>query len=207
MQKILFILLIFSLFSCLQAYSKKIIFSAFSTTERAQNSLSMYAQTDSYKELYKLSLEHNFKVYTRASGKYFIVVAEPLLSQEVGVLVYDLVKKEYKGTYLNNYEAPKNEVAIKTTLQKSKEIVEKKEPIQAKQEAKQIIEVPQKEKKTQEKVKTPQVIEEKENKKSLEKTKEFAMDILDILMYIAIVLILMVVIYYFRKFKRIYDEY
>ena len=182
--------------SSLQAYSKKIILSAFSNDANAQRSLEMFKKTKAYGELYKLSKKADFKIYVRESGKYYIVVAEPILLREVGVQAYHIVKKEYKNAYLNAYEVPKNITEKDAVEVKKVKILEATKEVQT-------LKVEKKELKPQ----LDKNIIVADNADSIEKSIDFAMDLIDILKYVAIFIVFMVLVYYYRKFKRIYDEY
>jgi len=59
-----------------------------------------------YKKLEKLSIENNFKVYVRESGKFFIVVAEPFYDRKIAIKAYKLIKIKYKNLYANLYTPP-----------------------------------------------------------------------------------------------------
>jgi len=208
--------------------------------ERAEKSLKNFQNTKSFVELNSLGVENGFEIYTRASGKYFIVVVEPLLSREVGIKAFKLAKTEYKGAYLNRYEpaviepeeiveevskeelVPKNEKKVVTeekavVEEEKKQVIVKDETIKPVEkievQEKQISVAP-----VQEKIEsvvetnntqTPQKVVQEINKpkQSVEKTKEFALDILDILFYLVLLVVFGVIVYYYIKFKRIYDQY
>lgn len=217
MRKLLLLTLLLFMVSSLQAYSKKIILSAFSNADNAKRSLEMFKETASYKELSKLNKTNSFKVYVRESGKYHIVVAEPILVEKIGTKAYEIVTKEYKNAYLNDYEVPQ---ILK--VEKQKKFV-KNEIIQEK-----VVKLPEVTPKVQSpKIEEVNITELKEEAKplnvgktkidknvtvidntdSMEKSVDFTTDIIDTLKYIAIFLIFMVLVYYYREFKRIYDEY
>lgn len=168
MKKIIFILFLFSIFTSLHAYSKKIVFSTFTDHENANKNLEKFEKTQTYKTIYSLSKKHNFKIYTRKSGKYFIVVAEPLNSQKLLTQTYALAQVEYKDAYYIDSEI--------SQLSKEKKKVEK--------ETKKI-----------------------ELETTLEKKEDFNISSVDILLYFTIVLILGVIIFFYIKLKRIYDQY
>jgi len=212
MRKILLLMLLLFMVSSLQAYSKKIILSAFSSDANAQRSLEMFKKTRSYAELYKLSKKANFKIYVRESGKYHIVVAEPILSRELGVEAYHIVKKEYKNAYLNAYEVPKQIIEKEAVEVKKVKIIEAPKKVQTLKVEKQVIEESPKEVNTTEIKKELKSSLDRtsivaDNADSIEKSIDFAMDLIDILKYVAIFIVFMVLLYYYRKFKRIYDEY
>ena len=222
MKKILFFTLLIALTSSLQAYSKKIIFATFTSNKNAQKSLKSFQKTSEYKKLSKLSIDNSFQVYVRASGNYFIVVAEPFYDRKIAVQAYKLIKIKYENLYANIYTPPEKQlnnevekplhvekkivkVAVKKELIKKKVDTEVQKPETLHVEKKIIKTVVKKElpkKSVEVKIQKTEVQEE-----SLIKTMGFAMDILDILKYLAITLLFGTLTYYFIKFKRIYDEY
>jgi len=252
MKKIILVALLLSLFSSLHAYSKKIIFSAFSNMENAQRSLQGFKETNSYKEIESLAKANNFIVHARISGRYYIVVAEPFYSKDVAKKAFRLGKKEYRNAYMNTYEAPtkpEERVVVKTSTEELKSIekhveVEKKEKVEQEKnttvvqikssqelelkekELNEIQEIDKNETKetieefndSQEMEKTEEldtnlseikktIAEQNKTKISVERTKEFAFSVLDTLLYLFLATIFGVAIFYFVKFKRVYDEY
>lgn len=211
-------MLIFSLFTTLHAYSKKIILSSFSNMENAQKSLEEFKKTSSYKQINALEKTNDFKIYPRASGKYFIVVIEPLLSKELGYEVYRLAKQEYKHAYPISYEPP-----VITPVVEIEETPELEEQIDIENETKPIIEQNETKPIVLEKNETKPIVLEKNEtkpvivpvKKEQEKTvfkveenqSKDNLTILDYIFYAFLVLLLSVFIFYFIKFKRLYDEY
>ena len=216
MKKVLFLSFLFVAVTSLEAYSKKIIFATFSNEQNAQKSLNSFEKTESYEKLKKLSLKHDFKIYTRASGRFYIVVAEPFFQRKTAVKAYKIIKQKYKNLYANIYTPPetqqvdsnksllkdnKKEKVVKVEEKDTKILKVAKVPVKS-------IQITTLEKKKAETLEVKAVEEEiivKE--KSLEKTVDFAMDILDILLYLSVVIFLGVIIYYYIKLKRIYDEY
>lgn len=236
MKKISLFVLIFLLSSSLYGYSKKIIFSAFSNMQNAQRSLQGFKETNSYQKLDALAKANDFTIHARVSGRYYIVVAEPFFSESTAQEAFRIGKKEYRNAYMNTYEPPeepKKKLVKEPLIKKVPEIKKPDKPvkidkeesvvvqeikksikIQKPQEIKNIekneTKVVVKELKTVETEKTEiEKIVEEHNKtnNSLEKTKEFAFNILDILLYLFLAIILGVIIFYFIKFKRVYDEY
>jgi len=201
---LLFVLFLLVIGSSLEAYSKKIIMSTFSNSENANKSLSTFKKTSSYAKLSSLAEKNNFEIYVRQSGKYYIVVAEPILSRDVGIKAYSLVKNEYKNPYLNLYTQAEPKVQKKIEKFPSKEIDKELSTVSKKDIVK-----------SQEISNSPKILEKKSDDIELESkesqrvgnTMSFAMDIFTILKYIAMFLVFLVLVYYYRKFKRIYDEY
>jgi len=248
MKKILFLILILSLTTLLQAYSKKIIFVSFSSEKRALNSLNLFKKSSNYKKLDKLAKENDFKIYTRASGKYYIVVAEPLLLRSVGVQAYKLIKKSYKHAYPAPYvplvveekivvkekikEKPKPKKEVVKVVQKQKMPTIPKDINKTKEVVKPVIkEIDKEEAKEKSVAQREIIIDEMINKgDKLEdlnlELKEFVLKIVtnimdnfnnisldfnldnwSILKYLSIFFVLLILLYYYIKFKRIYDEY
>ena len=166
MKKIIFLVFLFLAFTSLHAYSKKIVFTTFMKQENAKTSLQDFQKTLTYKEIDTLGKKYDFKIHTRESGKYFIVVAEPFKSKKLLQKVYNLAQVEYKDAYYINYELSKVNLEAK--------IVKKDENI---------------------------------SQHSIKKEDEVDIDVIDVLLYLSIALILSAVIFFYRKFKRIYDQY
>jgi hypothetical protein len=208
----LFILLIL-LGTNLEAYSKKIIFASFTRMSNAQDSLDSFKKSSKYKKIDKLSKENNFKVYVRTSGKYHIVVAEPFLKKSLAQEVYRLAKSNYKHAYISPYVA----------VLKKEKVIEKKEPpkVLVKKEKETPAPPPKNNlKKEQPKEQQPKEQAKEQPKEKILAQKEIALkaiksmkkkveylDIESIVKYFFIFLVLSILFYYYRKFKRIYDEY
>jgi len=219
MRKIpLLTLLLLLMASSMQAYSEKIILSTFSNEANAKKSLESFKKTASYEELSGLAKKNDFKIYARESGRYHIIVIEPIRSKKVRLQAYDIVKKDYKKAYVSRCAIPKKSEPKKLQV-KQKEIIKKEVP---KLEKPKPLESPQKVKKENVKESKPQValkanheknvrVEKKiainDNADSIAKTIDFAMDLVSLLKYAVIFLVFAVLLYYYRKFKRIYDEY
>ena len=196
----------------------------FSTQERADKMIN--SLPDRSPTVYKLAKKYKFNFKIRASGKYYILVAEVFKSKKVLNKSFKVIKRRFKGAYSNNYVAVKKpEVKKVLYVEKPKPSVKPK-PLVKKVPVKKII---VEEKKIVKKVKVKQkeikkeVIVKKEKVLHVEKPKpkpvvqeKISLDInkyLEIFQeyfrwYYAVLLILgSVGFYYYRKFKRIYDEY
>jgi len=92
--------LTFLLFSSTLFAQSKVIIAAFKTKESAQKGLELYKQTNSYKKMFLLRSEDNFKIYTRPSGKYFVLVAEKFHKKEVAQKVLHYAQEIFKKAYL-----------------------------------------------------------------------------------------------------------
>lgn len=233
MKFIMGIILFIILNSSLQAYSKKIILSTFSTQEKAQKRLKSFEKSGrKYSELIKLAKKNSFKIYVRESGKYHIIVVEPILNKNVLNKAIKIAKLNFKHAYANSYTPPTIE-----DKHKSKDVQKKSMPIAIEKEAielntsKEISTTLKEEVALQHPVvqdvgmdvnKTEQepmirLSEEKnttivESKEILELVEEVVkeskeLDIGMILKWILFLVIISTASYYFIKFKRIYDEY
>ncbi len=201
MRKIpLLTLLLLFMASLTQAYSTKIILSTFSNDANAKRSLEAFKKTTSYKELYKLSKKNDFKVYVRESGSYHIVVVEPIYSREVGCESHKIAKQEYDNSYLSPYKTPKKS-ELRKPEETPKKIVKKEVPKLEKPKPSESLQKVKKEKVMEKKIAI------KDNADSIAKTIDFAMDLVSLLKYAGIFLVFAILLYYYRKFKRIYDEY
>ena len=214
MKNLTLLLLTIFISSNLQAYSKKIILSSFVNKHDAEKSFKKYQTSSSFSKLDTLSKKHHFKIYVRPSGKYYIIVAEPLLSKKVRTQAYAYAKSYYKNAYSNNYTQAKK--LKQTTIKKITKL--KLEPKTIKRPVENIIPIL---------VKTPLKVQTAEVDKSIQnsitqvktvkvapKKDQFAlanlilpMDIFTLLQYFATFILVSVLIYYFRKFKKIYDKY
>jgi hypothetical protein len=213
MRKLFFIFLffIFSLTS-LDAYSKKIIMISFSSKTKAQ--LMMKSLKKKNPSLFKLSKKYKFSIKMRRSGKYYILVAEPFKDKKILKKALKSIRKDFKSAYVNNYtEVKKTATKVvenkKPILKKTLESIEKNSVVKTTKVLKE---------------KKEQVVVEKSKKQLETKSKEplgnsllEAQRIEQLVMdnfkkyfhwsYIVILIFLGVLIHYYIKFKRIYDEY
>jgi len=188
MKKVFLFLLVLLFTTSLQSYSKKIIFASFSNQTNAKNSFNTFKKTSSYTELNKLAKENNFKIYVRQSKKYYIVVAEPIRLESTGIKAHKLVKQEYENVNLNTYLPPEI-VTVKDIEPKNLT----KDAIRVKAIKKQI----EKKEEIKEKVVTIKTAT----------PLSLSMDIWSILKYVLMVSFLSILIYYYIKLKRIYNQY
>lgn len=227
MKKIaLFTLFLLLLTTSLNAYSKKIVFSAFSNAQNASSSLQEYKNTKEYQRLFELSQENGFKIYYRASGKYFVIIAEPILNKDVGIEAFELVKSKYTSAYTMLYVEDKKdtkakkiviaekviEKIVRTVEDKNSSInneVSKKAIVPEIKESNKTVALNSEQNTTT--LKIEKTIKKEEKKEIIsevykEEKKEF-LDIWTIIRYIVIFFFLFVVTFYYMKFKRLYDEY
>ncbi len=216
--------------STLSAYSKKIIFSAFSNEKNANTSLEDFKKTSQFTRLNQLSRENNFKVYVRDSGKYFVVVAEPIYNKKVGIESFNLVKSNYKSAYTRVYEKlflEKKVVEKKIIETKIVKVVEIKKIIEKKEELKKDInetilpvtsivkeinstkEIVKEVKKEILEIKNQEVKVETSPEKMIvyKKVDDKIIDVWSVVRYVVIFFFLFVVTFYYIKFKRLYEEY
>ncbi len=228
MKFILWFMMLILLSSSAQAYSKKIIFSSFSDKISAQKSLdSFMSNSKKSKTLSKLAEDNEFKVFVRQSGKYHIIVAEPIKNRTILKQTLKIVKSKYKQAYPNNYTPPKVPIAkpkkaqiqelntskklqeVKVSHPVVKEIVldvnktKEEESVKVIQETNTTLEAKE--------INTT-IVEENSTVTTpvteiIVPAKEVELDIEAILKWMLFVLILSVMTFYFIKFKRIYDEY
>lgn len=204
----LFLLLFFIFWSVnLSAYSKKIIMASFTTKERAQTMVNSLSTENS--SLYKLSKEHKFAFNIRKSGKYYMLVAEIFTDKKVLKTSLKKIKKRFKGAYSNNYNPPKvsqttevkkvkKNVEVEKKVKKVKSIdknITKKTPIPVLEKKVKIEEVqePKLEEKTQNIVNVNGLID------AFNKYFQWS--------YIVMLILAGVILNYYIKFKKIYDEY
>ena len=214
------IILLLILSSSAWGYSKKIIFSSFTTKQSAEKSLSRFLKSSKSSKLNSLAQKNNFEVHIRQSGKYYIIVAEPLRDKTLLLKTLKVVKKSYKQAYPNNYTAPEREKTQELNVSKEKVVVAVVEK-ETREEAK-AVEIPLHpvvESKTVDTnitdvniTKQESVVEVAESNISVKKEietlyKEDKIDLELILKWVLLFVILSVMIFYFIKFKRIYDEY
>ena len=226
------LILLLILSSSAWGYSKKIIFSSFTTKQSAEKSLSRFLKSAKSTKLNSLAQENNFEVHIRQSGKYYIIVAEPLTDKTLLLKTLKIVKKSYKQAYPNNYTPPvvevvEEEVLKEVVVAKTQELNVSEEKVVVAVEEKQIekvkeVEVPLHpvvEQKTVDtnttdvnRTKQESVAEIVESNISVKKVietpyTENTIDLELILKWLLLFVILSVMIFYFIKFKRIYDEY
>jgi len=221
---ILFTLFLLLITTSLNAYSKKIVFSAFSTELNAKSSLDTFKKTEQYAKLYKLSQENDFKIYYRESGKYFVIIAEPILKLNVGVEAFALVKSEFKSAYTMIYVPKEKSVVVQEKIEKKAPIIVvtttkvedknssiKKIEITTEEKIKELKTVPTANKEINStKVKSEKSIEKKKELTVMTETykkKEELIDVWAVIRYVIIFFFLFVVTFYYIKFKRLYDEY
>jgi sulfur relay (sulfurtransferase) complex TusBCD TusD component (DsrE family) len=218
MKKVVLLVFALLMFTSLHAYTKKIIFASFSNMENAEKSFKTFQESSLFQKLEALAKKNNFEIHTRESGKYTIVVAEPFYSKEVLEQAYVIAKQMYKSAYINKYEAPqvaslKNETQEQKKLQPAKEVNVEKKPTQVKEKKPAITKEKKQEERQEENIEEVLEIQPIDNKvvdttsESIEKTKEFAFGLLDIVVYLIMALIIGAIIYYVIKFKRIFDQY
>ena len=85
----------------------KIILAAFSTEENTHKALELYKTSLSYQKLLALQKEDSFKVFTRASGKYFVVVAEKFQKEDIAQKAHLIIKTIFPHSYLQNIRLKK----------------------------------------------------------------------------------------------------
>ena len=208
MNKLILILISIFLTISLSANQKKIIMMSFATKTRAQNSINALKK-DHF--LYKLSKNYNFDFKARESGKYYILVAEVFHDRKTLNLVYKNIKKRYKGAYISNYTPPvKSPARPKVKPQKKKKVqtLKPKKPILKKHTIKKVhkakVETP--------KIKTPKIkiskVKVEVKKPKINKpTQTNYFNTYFHWWYIPLLIIIGIATFYFRKFKKIYDEY
>jgi len=198
MKKFIYIcVILFLSISSLDAYSKRIIASSYTSERTAQKSFKKFQNSSVYTELKSLSKEYAFDILMRSAGggKYYIVVMEPFFDKKICQKSLKIVRKYYKNAYLNKYKKTKEKPKLikKKVLKQEKEVVKK--------------EVTKKEV-TKKTLKLEKVVKvEKKTKPKKQKEVPSSFEFVSYLMYIVILLVLLVLVYYFRKFKKIYDEY
>ena len=216
MKNILLLFLFVVLSSNLSAYSKKIILASFATHDRAQkmkNSLPERTPT-----LYNMTKRYDFGFVVRKAGKYYMLSAEVFTNEKALSIVYKEAKKRFKGSYFNDQTS-----ALKKKKQQSfeveapkVEILAPKEMIVIRRQFKKHVEVvEQNSSKIEEKNDTIAVVEKNDTIVVVEKIKPVQITIkkessfLDFFhwSYLVLIIIGVLLIYYFIKFKKIYDEY
>jgi len=224
------IILLLILSSSAWGYSKKIIFSSFSAKQSAEKSLSRFLKSTKSAKLNSLAQKNNFEVHIRQSGKYYIIVAEPILDKKLLLKTLKIVKKSYKQAYANNYTPPEvvvEEIPKEVLVEKTQELNVSDEKVVVAVEEKKTEEVkevevplhPVVETKTMDinttdvnMTKQESVVETLESNISVKKEietlyKEDKLDLGLIFKWVLLFVVLSVMIFYFIKFKRIYDEY
>lgn len=228
MHKLLFVFLILFISISLEAYAKRIIFISLSTQERAD--AMMKKLPASHPSLFALAKKHDFQIKLKDSGKYYILVAEVFTDEEVLNTALKEIRKSFKGAYASSYKYPKKEVkklipevkavipevkreALKPTVeivQKPKQVFVQKEVeiqkvLEIKKQPEIKIESIKEVVKKVEKVIVPKTVEKKEEKKE-ETTQTFLEKYFE-WTYVILLILGLVIIRYYIKFKRIYDEY
>lgn len=204
MKKFIYIcVILFLSISSLDAYSKRIIASSYTSERTAQKSFKKFQNSSVYTELKSLSKEYAFDILMRSAGggKYYIVVMEPFFDKKICQKSLKIVRKYYKNAYLNKYKKTKE----KPKLIKKEKLIKKKVLKQEKEVVKKEVTKKEVTKKT---LKLEKVVKvEKKTKPKKQKEVPSSFEFVSYLMYIVILLVLLVLVYYFRKFKKIYDEY
>ncbi len=223
-------LLIFVLSDSLLAYSKKIIFSSFETQQKAQKYFDAFeSKGKKYDALLKLAKEKDFKVYVRKSGRYHIIVAEPFTDKNTLYRVMKIAKMNFTHPYVNKYSSPKKVQAIQEKPVKIEPVVIEKIDENVTNES-NATKINKRSLEFQEIVVKRPIIEELESNETIQElkppvTQERVLESnatesqvvapqesqeLDLWMLFKWLLLFVVVgtmIFYFIKFKRIYDEY
>ena len=226
------LILILILSSSAWGYSKKIIFSSFSSKQNAEKALENFLNTPKKSQkLITLAEKNEFKVHIRQSGKYYIMVAEPITNKILLSKTIKIVKKSYKQAYANKYTPPIviTEVPDELLLEKTQELnvsVAKEKIIQKKAQevVKEVQEVevplhPSFDSSTLDvntadinRTKNETFTEPLESNVSVNKEietlyKEDKIDLELLIKWLLLFVVVSVIIFYFIKFKRIYDEY
>jgi hypothetical protein len=207
------IILLLILSSSAWGYSKKIIFSSFTAKNSAEKSLSKFLKSSKSTQLNSLAEKNNFDVHIRQSGKYYIIVAEPINDKNLLSKALKIVKKSYKQAYANNYTPPEiviEEVPIEKVVEKTQELNVSEEKVEVAVEEKEEVKESQtvdvnitKEESVEEILKSTKPV-----KKEIETLyKEEKFDFVLIFKWLLLFTVLSIMIFYFIKFKRIYDEY
>lgn len=212
--KILFVLFSLLLFSgSLEAYSKKIVLSTFS---KKSGAIRMKAKIyKDYPSLVILSKKYNFDYLIQKNGNYYLLIAAPFHESKILQLSKKPLSKKFKGAFFLSYETPKKTIIKKENkIEKIKDVVVQKSVETTPKIEKKVIE-----KKVEKKIEK-KVIEnkiEKKQEQKIEKVIEKKPEPTKISTsqekswfsgYYLIVLILGVAGFiYFRKFKKIYDQY
>jgi predicted RND superfamily exporter protein len=205
---------------------KKIVLVTYKNKAQAEKKLEeLPTIIPQYAKLYELSKEHGFEIHVRAVGSFCIVALEPFDNKTVMNQCFDIAKQAFKKSYISNTISAK-EIFAKSTPEVIKEKVthKQKTPVTStiknkKELEKKVIIIPEQKlsvvpivKKEKEK---ENLIEEKTvvNKSDKEvKQSEFNL-IWEMILehfrwkYLIITILLLILIRYFIKFKRIYDEY
>lgn len=168
MIKLLFILSFLFLSVTLNAYSKKIIFATYSTEDRALRMMKSLPKI--IPNMNELSKQHDFKFKARASGKYFILVAEVFKDEKSLRAVYKVVKKNFSDAHISNYTPPQtNSKKIEKKIEKK---VKQKEKVVVKKIEK-VKEIKKEEAKKEELKKPTEIIKQDEQNKTKELNTTF----------------------------------
>jgi len=168
--------------------------------------------------VYKLSKKYKFSFKIRTSGKYYILVAEVFKSKKALSKSLKEIKRRFKGAYSNNYTPPvpkkkKEKEKVKKIVKVQKIAIPPVEEVVLKKEVilkKKII--VKKEKVIEKKVETKkELVHQKVQEKTLlEEPLEKYLKIFQEYFewyYLVLLIIGSILFYYYRKFKKIYDEY
>jgi len=101
----------------------KIIIAAFSTKEKTDKALNLYKTSLSYKKLLTLQKKDKFQVYTRTSGKYFVIVAEKFQKKDVAQEAHNVIKTIFPHSRLQNVNTSHSNKIKHTYIQKFYNII------------------------------------------------------------------------------------
>jgi len=87
----------------LQAYSKKIILGTFDNVKDANMLLNKAGTILKSKIFHNFSADNNFTAYVRTSGKYYILVIEPIKSKVLLDEIVSLVKPSFTDAFVKEY--------------------------------------------------------------------------------------------------------
>jgi hypothetical protein len=126
--------------NCAQMYPLKIIFGNYSIKENADAVLKKFQKDDAYEKLDALAKENDFKVHTRSSSCYNILVIEPIANAEVRKKVMDIMKPKFEDVYSACAKLNKKNPCIVSKIEDAKEMT-KAEEVKNAQEVKNVEEV------------------------------------------------------------------
>ena len=216
MNKLLVSLLFLFVSVSLEAGAKKIILASFNTEEKAQSMLRELPQRSP--SIYALSKKYNFDLKTRKSGKYYILSAEVFYNEKTLNIVLKKTRRYFKGAYISKnvvVEKVKNkeQVKIKKVIQvvKKEKIIEKPKPIQKVEKvhmvkAVEVVKVEEKEVDINAYAKDQFLKQMDRIRVQAEPIETFVRNNFH-WTYIPIFIFLVILYYYYRKFKKVYDEY
>lgn len=211
MNKLLLFLILLFISVSLEAYAKRVILASFTTEERADT---MMQQLPTLRpSLYSLAKKHNFQIKLKKSGEYYIVIAEVFKDREVLNDALKQIRKSFKGAYVSTYKYPKKEA-----LRPQVEVVAiKKEPLKPivkeveVETSKNINETKYVLPKKEHVEASPKEVSE--NIVATQKFEIFLEKPLGIFKkyfewsYVITIVLSLIIVRYYIKFKRIYDEY